>query len=87
MSMAIMDEVRRIIAGALFVEESDLPQDLSQETCGRWTSMYHLTIVVALEEHFGLAFTTEEIVEMTSADAIVRVVVAHSSSPTAVRTS
>jgi acyl carrier protein len=66
-------EVRRIIAGALLMDEGELPPHLSQDTCSRWTSLYHLTIVVALEEHFGTQFTTEEILEMTGAEAIVQV--------------
>ena len=66
-------EVRRIIAGALFMDESELPAILSQATCAKWTSLYHLTLVVALEEHFGTSFTTAEIIGMTSAEAITHV--------------
>ena len=66
-------EVRRIIAGALFMDEAELPANLSQDTCSKWTSLYHLTLVVALEEHFGTPFTTAEIIGMTSAEAITHV--------------
>ena len=67
-------QVRQIIADTMLVDESELPEPLSQDTCARWTSLYHLTLVVALEEHFALSFTTEEIVSMTSSEAIARVV-------------
>jgi acyl carrier protein len=66
-------QVRQIIATTFFMDEAQLPEPLSQDTCVRWTSLYHLTLVVALEEHFGVWFTTEEILEMTSSQAIVRV--------------
>lgn len=77
----IAAEVRRIIAGALFVDEAELPAHLTQDTCPRWTSLYHLTVVVALEEYFGTLFTTEEIVEMTSAEAIVQVLESRAPAP------
>jgi len=66
-------EVRRIIADALLIDQAELPAHPSQDTCPRWTSLYHLTVVLALEEHFGTPFTTEEILQMTSADGIVQV--------------
>ena len=82
-----MQEVRQVIAGALFMEPSELPALVSQDTCARWTSLYHLTIVVALEERFGVSFTTEEILEMTSADAIVRVLETRALGSAGLRTS
>lgn len=85
--MSGMEEVRRVIAGALFMDETELPAFLSQDTCARWTSLYHLTIVVALEERFGVSFTTEEILEMTSADAIIRVLEGRDLSSAGLRTS
>jgi acyl carrier protein len=85
--MGGMDEVRRVIAGALFMDETELPALVSQDTCARWTSLYHLTIVVALEERFGVSFTTEEILEMTSAGAIVRVLESRDLSSAGVRRS
>jgi acyl carrier protein len=63
-------EVRKIIGRALMLDEAELPEVLSQDTCARWTSLYHLTLIVALEEHFGVSFTTEEIISMTSSHAI-----------------
>jgi acyl carrier protein len=66
-------QVRRVIARTFLLDEQEQPEDLSQDTCARWTSLYHLTLVVALEEHFGVFFTTEEILDMTSSQAIVRV--------------
>ena len=66
-------QVRRVIAATFLMDEAELPEQLSQDTCARWTSLYHLTLVVALEEHFGVSFTTDEIVGMTSSEAILRV--------------
>jgi acyl carrier protein len=89
MSHDLEMDVREIIAGALLMKEADLPVPLSQDTCARWTSLYHLTIVVALEERFGVTFTTEEIVRMTSSEAIARVLFGRglAAEPPPVRTS
>lgn len=36
----------------------------SPDTIEKWDSLHHLFLVLALEEHFGITFSEEEIVEM-----------------------
>lgn len=38
-----------------------------------WDSIRHLTLVASLEEHFSITISLDEMVEMTSVDAIQRV--------------
>ena len=50
----LLDQVREIMASTFALDESDLPDDVSQQTCRRWTSLQHMTLMVALEEGMEL---------------------------------
>jgi len=42
----------------------------SMQTIKSWDSLRHLNLVLALEEHFGISFDTEEIPELTTVRSI-----------------
>lgn len=42
----------------------EINDDASPDTIEKWDSLHHLFLVLALEEHFGITFSEEEIVEM-----------------------
>jgi len=77
--VALVEEVRELLADVFRVDDVDLPDDVSQETYERWTSLYHMTLLVTLEEHFDTLFSMEEIVSMTSLQEIIAVLSAHTS--------
>jgi acyl carrier protein len=59
----------------------DLPPDavtdgLSSETSENWDSVRHLTLVLAVEDAFGITFDEAEIPELTSFAALLRAVAA-----------
>ena len=66
-------QVRQIMAETFSEDELDLPADISQATFGRWTSILHMVLLVALEEQFGVTFSMDEMTSMTSLDRIVDV--------------
>jgi acyl carrier protein len=67
----LVAQVREIMANTFGVDESDLPEDVEQGSYNRWTSLYHMTLLLALEEHFGVSFSMEEMPEMTSVPRII----------------
>jgi acyl carrier protein len=67
----LVDRVRGVMAETFGVDEDELPEDVSQEDFERWTSLYHITLVLALEDAFGTSFSSEEMEAMTSQAAIV----------------
>lgn len=73
----LTDTVREIMADTFGVDEAELPGDVSQQTYARWSSLYHMTLIIALEEHFSTAFSMEEMPEMTSVSKIVSVLEQH----------
>lgn len=65
--------VRTVIAETLDLDEDDLPEDVRQETVPGWSSLSHLVLVLNLEERFGISFSMDEMLAMTSAGIILEV--------------
>lgn len=65
------------MAETLGVDESEIPDDAKQEDFSPWTSLAQLTLLVALEEEFGLNFSISEMTVMNSLPAIVNVLNSH----------
>jgi acyl carrier protein len=77
---ALRDRVRELMANTFVMDAAELPDDASQATCGRWTSLYHMMLLVVLEEDFGVSFSMDEMTSMTSLPRIVDVLKAHGAS-------
>lgn len=73
----LREQVREIIATTFLMDAAELPDDVSQANCGRWSSLYHMMLILALEEQFGLTLSTNEMTSMTSLAAIVGVLNHH----------
>ena len=73
----LRDRVRDILATTFLVEASELPDDASQKTVARWTSLYHMMLLVVLEEQFEVSFSMTEMTSMTSLPEIVAVLKGH----------
>jgi acyl carrier protein len=63
--------VREIMAATFAMDESDLPDDVSQQTCRRWNSLQHMTLMVAIEEQFGVRLSMADMAAMKSLPQIV----------------
>jgi|YelNatPaOPRAMG01_1025707.scaffolds.fasta_scaffold567323_1 acyl carrier protein len=63
------EEVRRILLDVL--ELDTISETDTIDTVEKWDSVRHLKLVMAVEEHFGVAFEANEIFELSSLDAIV----------------
>jgi acyl carrier protein len=55
------DDLKNVVAGVLGVAPLRLTADAGPETLETWDSLAHLTIVTAVEEHFGIQFRMDEI--------------------------
>jgi len=77
MLSSLNEQVREIMANTFGVDENELADDLSQENYSRWTSLYQMTIMAALEDHFNLAFSMDEMLAMTSLPKILEVLKKH----------
>jgi acyl carrier protein len=73
----LVDEVREVMATVFGVAESELPEDVAQESYSRWTSLYHMTLLVSIEDRFATALSMNEMMSMTSLSAIIAVLAGH----------
>ena len=63
--------VREIMADTFGMDEDELPDDVSQQSCRRWTSLQHMTLMVALEEEFSTRLSMADMASMKSLPQIV----------------
>jgi acyl carrier protein len=70
---SVIRQVRQIMAETFGIDEDDLPDEPTQAALARWTSLLHMVLLVALEEHFGVSFSMHEMTSTTSLDEIVEV--------------
>lgn len=66
LTLAILDQVKSIASDTFAVPIDALAADSSPASIEAWDSIQHLTLVLALEQQFGLHFSPEEIEEMVS---------------------
>ena len=77
-SVELATRVRELMASTFAMDATELADDVSQDTCARWTSLYHMTLLVVLEDEFGVNFTMDEMTAMTSLPKIVSTLQNHS---------
>jgi len=69
----VAGRVRAIMADLFQVDAAALTPESSRDTLGAWDSANHLTLVLALEEEFGVSFDVSEIESMFSLKDILSV--------------
>ena len=70
----IDERVKRVMAGVLGVPLEQISHRSTPETIESWDSFGHISLVMALEEEFSIAFSDQEIAELGSVEAIVQAV-------------
>ena len=75
--MIRLEELRALLAETFAAEPGELDDEASPERISGWDSLTHLNMSVALEERFGVALSTDDIMEMHNVGAIRRVLRAH----------
>ena len=66
-----MDEkLRAIFADVFGISDADYNDRLSTQTLKAWDSVTHLSLLLAIEQGFGVSFEPEEATAMTSVAAI-----------------
>lgn len=66
-----MDEkLRGVFSDVFGLRPSDYHDDLSNEDVEAWDSVMHLTLLLSLEQTFGVTFSPEEGARLTTVRAI-----------------
>lgn len=58
------DRVKEIMGAVFEVEPSSINEDSSTDTIENWDSIRHMSLVVALEEEFGVQFDDDQVADM-----------------------
>ena len=67
-------ELDKIFIETLKLDPNGLSDELTMGQVESWDSLQHMDLIVAIEEHFGIMFSGDEIVDMVSVWAIRRLV-------------
>ncbi len=60
------EQLRAIFESVLGAPSDQINDDSSPDNLPAWDSVAHLNLVMAIEETFGLSFTPEETMDLTS---------------------
>lgn len=62
-----MDEkIKGVMSAVLETDSAQIDDSTTPDTLEQWDSLKHMSLVIALEEEFGIQFEDEEIVKMLS---------------------
>ena len=64
-------KLRQIMADVFYINESEVDKSTSMETIESWDSLQHLNLILALEQSFGVRFSTKEIETLRSFEVIL----------------
>jgi acyl carrier protein len=73
----ICQEVRDVMAAVFVVAPADVGEDASPETIESWDSLRHLSLILALEERFGISLSIDEITSLGDFLSVVAAVSRH----------
>ena len=73
----LTDAIREVLAATFSLPVADVHESLAAAELPTWDSLHHFTLIVALEDQFGVTYTSDEIPQMTSIPAIARVTAHH----------
>lgn len=77
MSLETEDRVRSVLADVFGLDKGAIDSHTSKDTVQGWDSLQQLTVVLALEEEFGIHFNDEETVSLVTYPLIVLIVAEH----------
>jgi acyl carrier protein len=72
--MDVMAQVRAVVASAFNLPPESVTGTTSQENTEAWDSMGHLTLVLALEQEFGIMLAPEDVERMNDVATIAALI-------------
>ncbi len=74
MTAGTLEQVRNIASDIFGIPADKIMAESSPQTIEKWDSMQHLSLVLAVEEKFGVQFDPEEIERMKDIGAVTALV-------------
>ena len=68
------NRIKEVLANVLGIKASEVNESTSPDTVKQWDSLKQISLILALEEEFGVTFEDDQIAGMRSYTAIKNVV-------------
>jgi len=70
----ITPELKSVILAALKLRDWDIVEDTVADQVPGWDSLSHVNVILAVEEHFGVRFTSREVLTLKKVGDLQRLV-------------
>jgi acyl carrier protein len=60
------EKLKRILMSVFRLNLESVPDDIAYGQCPQWDSLSHLTLILTLEEEFGISIPDEEVQHLIS---------------------
>lgn len=60
------ERIKKVMASVFNMDISEIDNDVSPDSIKTWDSLKHMTLVLSLEEEFGIRFKQEQIIDLLS---------------------
>jgi len=74
----ILIRLNTLVGDLLQIDDLQLSRDMTAQDVPGWSSLAHVRIVVAVEQAFGVRFSTSEITSLKTIDDLVKLIDRHS---------
>ena len=64
------EKLRRILKSVFRLNQDSVPDDIAYGQCPQWDSLSHLTLILTLEDEFGVTIPDEEVQHLISLSLI-----------------
>lgn len=64
--------VKQIVSNVFNVDTKSVNEKLSKDNLSSWDSVSQMTLIYSLEDYFEISITNEEALEITSFEAIIK---------------
>lgn len=70
-------KIQHVIATVLNIAPEMVTEESSSKTLENWDSLYHMNIILGVEEQYNITFSDDEILKLTSYKALAEAVKRH----------
>lgn len=72
----ITNELKTVLLSALRLDDWDVQDETLASEIPGWDSLNHVNVIVAVERHFNVSFTTAEVLKLKSIGDLQRLITA-----------
>ena len=72
------ERLKNIMASVFGMQVEEINEMTSVDNCEQWDSFQHMSLLVAIEEEFGLSLDDDEVLRMKDFTSIIDVLESHS---------